>query len=83
MSSETLLLIAAAVWLVPLLDFAVLIFLNKRLPRGGDWLGTSVHFAALAAVLAILFVKLNTYHDQTLQAAFTWVNFGNVPASGN
>ena len=82
MSSETLLLIAAAVWLVPLLDFAVLIFLNKRLPRGGDWLGTSVHFAALAAVLAILFVKLNTYHDQTLQAAFTWVNFGNVPGIG-
>ena len=33
-------------------------------------------------MLTILFVKLGTYHDQTLQAAFTWVDFGSVPGIG-
>ena len=64
MSQETLLILALIVWLIPLADFVVLIFLHKRLPRSGDWLGTSVLFAALALALTILFVKLNYYHDQ-------------------
>ena len=82
MSQETLLTLALIVWLVPLADFAVLIFFHKRLPRSGDWLGTSILFAALALSLVILFTKLNFYHDQTLQAAFTWVDFGSVPGIG-
>ena len=82
MSQETLLILALIVWLVPLADFAVLIFFHKRLPRSGDWFGTSILFAALALSLTILFTKLNYYHDQTLQATFTWVNFGNVPGIG-
>ena len=82
MSQETLLTLALIVWLVPLVDFAVLIFFHKRLPRSGDWFGTLILFAALALSLAILFTKLNYYHDQTLQATFAWVNFGNVPGIG-
>jgi NADH-quinone oxidoreductase subunit L len=82
MSQETLLTLALIVWLVPLVDFAVLIFFHKRLPRSGDWFGTSILFAALVLSLMILFAKLNYYHDQTLQATFTWVNFGSVPGSG-
>jgi NADH-quinone oxidoreductase subunit L len=82
MSQETLLTLALIVWLVPLADFAVLIFFHKRLPRSGDWFGTSILFAALALSLMILFTKLNLYHDQTLQTSFTWVNFGGVPSLG-
>ena len=82
MSQETLLTLALIVWLVPLADFVVLVFFHKRLPRSGDWLGTSILFAALALSLVILVTKLNLYHDQTLQATFTWVNFGNVPGIG-
>jgi NADH-quinone oxidoreductase subunit L len=83
MSQETLLILALVVWLVPLADFAILIFFHKRLPRSGDWLGTSVLFAALALSLTILFTKLGTYHDQILQTTFTWANFGNVPGLGH
>jgi NADH-quinone oxidoreductase subunit L len=82
MSQETLLILALAVWLIALLDFAVLIFFSKRLPRSGDWFGTSILFVALVLSIVILFTKLNFYHDQTLQAAFTWVNMGNVPGIG-
>ena len=82
MSQETLLTLALIVWLVPLADFVVLVFFHKRLPRSGDWFGTSILFAALALSLVILVTKLNLYHDQTLQATFTWVNFGNVPGIG-
>ena len=82
MSQETLLTLALIVWLVPLVDFAVLIFFHKRMPRSGDWFGTTILFAALILSLTILFTKLNYYHDQTLQTTFTWVNFGNVPGNG-
>jgi NADH-quinone oxidoreductase subunit L len=82
MSQETLLTLAAVVWLLPLLDFVVLIFLNKRLPRSGDWVGNSIIFAVLVISFIILFTKLGMYHDQVLQTAFTWVNFGNVPGIG-
>jgi NADH-quinone oxidoreductase subunit L len=82
MSQETLLILAAIVWLLPLLDFIVLVFLNKRLPRSGDWVSNSIIFAALVISFIILFTKLGPYHDQVLQTAFTWVNFGNVPGIG-
>ena len=83
MSQETLLALASIVWLIPLVNFAVLIFFHKRLPRSGDWFGTSILFAALALSIMILFAKLNLYHDQTFQTTFTWVNFGNVPGIGS
>jgi len=82
MSQETLFTLALVVWLVPLLDFAVLIFFHKRLPRSGDWFGTSILFGALILSFVILFTKLNVYHDQTLQTSVTWVDFGSVPGLG-
>jgi NADH-quinone oxidoreductase subunit L len=82
MSSETLLTLAVIVWLLPLLDFVVLIFLHKRLPRSGDWFGTSILFATLTLAIIIFLTKLNVYHDQTLMATFTWIDLGNVPMIG-
>ncbi len=82
MPQETLLILAVIVWLLPLLDFIVLILFNKRLPRSGDWIGNSIVFTALILSFTILFVKLGTYHDQVVQTVFTWVNFGSVPGAG-
>ncbi|HVN47338.1 MAG TPA: NADH-quinone oxidoreductase subunit L [Bacteroidota bacterium] len=83
MSPETLLTLAVLVWLLPLLDFVVLIFLHKRLPRSGDWFGTSILFAVLTLACVVFFTKVNLYHDQTLAATFTWIDLGNVPVLGS
>jgi NADH-quinone oxidoreductase subunit L len=82
MSHDTLLTLAAAVLLLPLLEFVVLIFFQKRLPRNGDWLATSILFIALALSVVILVTKLTTYHDETIQFTFRWVDFGIVPGIG-
>jgi NADH-quinone oxidoreductase subunit L len=82
MFHETLLVLAVVVLLLPLLSFALLIFFNKRLPRQGDWLGTGLIFLALTLSFGILFSKLIGHHDKTIQASFTWVNFGDVPGIG-
>jgi len=82
MSPETLLQLATLVLLIPLAGFAILIFFSKRLPRRGDWLETGLLFVGLALSVVIFAVKLGTYHDETLQANFTWANFGTVPGFG-
>jgi NADH-quinone oxidoreductase subunit L len=82
MSQETILTLALIVWLLPLINFILLIFFQKKLPGSGDWLSTSILFISLAVSLIVLFAKLIVYHDQTLQATFSWVNFGNVAGIG-
>ena len=82
MSHETLLTLAAVVLLLPLLDFVVLIFFQKRIPRNGDWLGTGMIFAALGLSVVILFTKLTSYPEETLQLTFRWVDFGLIPGLG-
>jgi NADH-quinone oxidoreductase subunit L len=82
MSPDTVFSLALLVWLLPLLGFVVLIFLSKRIPRNGDWLETGILFVVLALSFLIFFVKLNGYHDQTLQMTFPWIDFGNVPGIG-
>ena len=83
MSQETLLTLALIIWLAPLFEFTILIFFHKRLPRSGDWFGTSILFGILALSFVVLITKLNLYNEQTLQATFTWVNFGDVPGIGS
>jgi NADH-quinone oxidoreductase subunit L len=82
MSQETLLTLATWVLFLPLASFVLLIFFSKRLPRQGDWLGTGILFVMLGMAFAILFQKLGAYHDESLKASFTWVDFGNVPGVG-
>lgn len=82
MSQETLITLSLAVLLLPLFNFVVLIFFSRRLPRQGDWLGTILLFAGLALSVVILYAKLTAYHDETIQATFTWISFGNVPGLG-
>jgi NADH-quinone oxidoreductase subunit L len=82
MSHETLLTLSLVVLLLPLFNFVVLVFFSRRLPRQGDWLGTSLLFVGLALSVVILYSKLTAFHDETIPATFTWVNFGNVPGFG-
>jgi NADH-quinone oxidoreductase subunit L len=82
MSHETILQLTVISYLLPLLGFTILIFLNKRLPRQGDLIETGLVFLGLALSVVILAVKMGSYHDETIQGSFTWVSFGNVPGFG-
>ena len=83
MAPETLLQLAIGVLLLPLASFVILIFLHKRFPRDGDWFGTLAVFTGLVLSAVILAVKLTSYHDETIQTTFTWVNFGFVRGLGS
>ncbi|MEX2117224.1 MAG: NADH-quinone oxidoreductase subunit L [Bacteroidota bacterium] len=82
MAPDTLLIIATAVLVLPLLSFVLLIFFSKRLPRQGDWLGTGILGVTLVLSLLLLLSKLTSYHDEVIQTVFTWVNFGSVAGIG-
>ena len=82
MSHETLLQLSIVAYLLPLLGFTILIFFSKRLPRQGDLIETGLVFIGLVISIIILAVKLGSYHDETIQMNFTWVDFGNVPGFG-
>ncbi|HWP82334.1 MAG TPA: NADH-quinone oxidoreductase subunit L [Bacteroidota bacterium] len=82
MSQETLLTLSIIVLLLPLANFVVLIFFSKRLPGQGDWIATGSLFVALALSALVLWGKLSTYPNETIQTTFQWVDFGNVPGMG-
>ena len=82
MSPETLITLSLTTLLLPLAGFVVLIFTGKRLPRQGDWLGTSILAIGLVLSLVVLVQKLTLYGGETLSARFTWVDFGVVPGIG-
>lgn len=82
MSHDLLIQLSLATLLLPLLSFALLIFLGKRLPRQGDWLETGSISISLVFALIVMVQKLTLYPDQTLTLNFTWVDFQTVPGIG-
>jgi NADH-quinone oxidoreductase subunit L len=70
-----------AILLLPLASFLVLIFFGKRLPRGGDWLGTSILFFCLALSFSVLYQRINGPAAAD-SLRFDWIDFGNVPGVG-
>jgi NADH-quinone oxidoreductase subunit L len=82
MPQDTLMFIALAALLLPLLSFTVMIFFGKKLPKGGDWLETAAISSALLCALIVLAQKLLNYPHETLSLNFTWVDFNNVPGIG-
>lgn len=82
MAPETIVLLSLSVLFIPLLSFTVLVFVNKRLARQGDWLGTALMFLALILSAVVLSAKLSSYHDDIIQSTFTWVDFGMVAGIG-
>ncbi len=65
------------VLLLPLLSFLTLIFLGKKLSRGGDWLATASLFAALALSAIVLVGKLSI--EKPVVFTFPWIDFGALP----
>ncbi len=82
MTHETLLIFALATLLLPLAGFTAIIFLGRRLPRQGDWLGTGLLTVCLGLALAVMVAKLTGSPHETLTLNFPWVDFENVPGIG-
>ncbi len=73
--------LSLAILLLPLASFVVLIFFGKKLPRGGDWLGTGLLFLCLGLSVGVLFQRVAGPAAADV-LRFSWVDFGNVPGIG-
>lgn len=80
--TESLLIYLSIITLfLPLLGFAVVILFGKKIPKLYKF-EIGIITAALAASIFIAIVKLSVYVDTTIVAAFTWIDFGDVPLLG-
>ncbi|ARM31085.1 NADH-quinone oxidoreductase subunit L [Prosthecochloris sp. HL-130-GSB] len=81
---HSLIQLSIIVLLLPLLSFVLLIFFNKRLPRGGDFLGIGFLGATFALSAYIFWQVIVVAYDPSFRVAwdFTWIDFGNVPGVG-
>jgi NADH-quinone oxidoreductase subunit L len=63
----------------PLVTFAIVILLGKRLPRGGDWLSLFSIWTGLAASLYLFFKYLLGSYDPNyfVGYSFNWLKWGN------
>ncbi len=68
--------------LIPFTGFLILIFFGKRLPRQGDWLGTSFLGITLLMSVFLLISKIASIPGDTLSYSFSWVIIGNPDAGG-
>lgn len=59
--------------LIPMVSFLILIFFQKRLPRNGDWLGTSLLFLNLFLSFYVLFAFLS---KGEYSVTFEWFTLG-------
>ena len=81
MSEELLIRFSAAILLLPLLSFLALIFIGKKLSRGGDWLATSILFVCLAMSVMVMVQKLTVFKE-AITFNFQWIDFGKIPVLG-
>lgn len=81
---HSLIQLSIAVLLLPLLSFVILIFTNRRLPRGGDFVGVGILGGTFAMALYIFWQVVVVHYDPNFRLAwdFTWIDFGNVPGIG-
>ncbi len=82
MAHETLITLALTILLLPLGGFVLVVFLGKRLPRGGDWLETGLITAALLLSGVVLVEKLGFWPNDTITMRFPWIDFHSVPGIG-
>ncbi|MCF8259364.1 MAG: NADH-quinone oxidoreductase subunit L [Melioribacteraceae bacterium] len=71
-----------AILFLPLLGFAISIFLSKKVEK--------IYLAEVAIIslnmllsIIVLVYKFSAYIDTKILAEFTWINFGDVPFLGN
>jgi len=81
MSEHAILLSALATLLLPLLSYAILFFLGKKLPRQGDWLGVALLGAAWLLALRI-FAHFWAAGDPGLriEGGVRWLDLGRFTA---
>ncbi|HEX2869245.1 MAG TPA: NADH-quinone oxidoreductase subunit L [Ignavibacteriales bacterium] len=82
MTEASLLNISLVILFLPLLGFAALIFLGKKIP-GSHWLETFIMFSALCLSIYVGFGKLSYYVGKDLISQLTWISLPNVPLLGN
>ena len=78
---DTILLLSLVTLFLPLAGFILLVFFGKRMPRQGDWLGTSLVTAGFLISLYILVAVLGAT-DAPRSASWTWARFGGLPGLG-
>jgi NADH-quinone oxidoreductase subunit L len=71
--------LALYILLAPLAAFVLVVFLNKRLPRSGDWISLFAIFSGLAASLYLLFARMLPAYDPNFLVTqrFDWMVWGN------
>ncbi len=80
---DSLIQLSIYVLLLPLVSFAVQIFLSGKLPRQGDFIAAGFLGIAFALSLYIASSVVGAFNpDFKLQWQFTWVDFGNVKGIG-
>ncbi|MFH1010163.1 MAG: NADH-quinone oxidoreductase subunit L, partial [bacterium] len=74
----TEIVLAVIVLLLPLLAFAIQIFVGKRLPRGGDWVSLSAIFAGLAISIYLFVTRMLAGGDPHLAYHWSarWIELG-------
>ncbi|MBC8425201.1 NADH-quinone oxidoreductase subunit L [bacterium] len=81
MSENAIIFSALAILLLPLLSYAILFFLGKKLPRKGDWLGVSM--LGITWVLALrIFVHFWGVNDpgHVVERSWRWIDLGRFTA---
>lgn len=71
--------LAIYVLLAPLAAFAIVIFLGKRLPRGGDWISLAAIWSGLIFSLYLFFTQVLGNYDPEFFASlqFDWLRWGD------
>lgn len=82
MDTDLFIPLSLAALLLPLSGFVLVLFFGSRLPRNGDWLGTSLIGAAWLISLLLLAAKLISYPTETLVRSAEWVVIGDERFSG-
>ena len=81
MSENAIIFSALAILLLPLLSYAILFFLGKKLPRKGDWVGVTM--LGITWVLALrIFVHFWGVNDpgHVVEASWRWIDLGRFTA---
>ncbi|HOE95478.1 MAG TPA: NADH-quinone oxidoreductase subunit L [Candidatus Sumerlaeota bacterium] len=73
MSDGVTLFLALGIFLSPLAGFILLAFLNRRLPRNGDWLATALIALPLLLAVALFARALRSPSPLLLNLTFTWL----------
>ena len=80
MSETTLVFISLLILFLPLLGFAVVIHLGKKIPKLYLF-EIGIMFIALLLSILVAFIKLSS-PESIVISEFTWINLGNVPFIG-